>query len=97
MTNRLQGEKPKGETFSLVDERVGVDVLEGLVLHQEVIDEQFENDLIAFVQRQCEKGRKGVLKKPTYLRASGARSQGNQREAIMYGGFFDFNRESRVL
>ena len=92
MTNRLQGEKPKGETFSLVDERVGVDVLEGLVLHQEVIDEQFENDLIAFVQRQCEKGRKGVLKKPTYLRASGARSQGNQREAIMYGGFFDFNR-----
>jgi len=92
MTNRLQGENPKGETFSLVDERVGVDVLEGLVLHQEVIDEQFENDLIAFVQRQCEKGRKGALKKPTYLRASGARSQGNQREAIMYGGFFDFNR-----
>lgn len=69
-----------------------VDVLEGLVSHQEVISPQFEDELITFVQAQCKRGRNGDLKKPTYLRASGARSQGNQREAIMYGGFFDFNR-----
>jgi alkylated DNA repair dioxygenase AlkB len=61
-------------------------------MHREVISEEFEDELIAFVQTQCERGRNGELKKPTYLRASGARSQGNQREAIMYGGFFDFNR-----
>lgn len=79
-----------GTTFSLMDGNV--DVLEGLAMHKEVISEQFENDLISFVQTQCARGRKGELKKPTYLRASGARSQGNQREAIMYGGFFDFNR-----
>ena len=80
----------RGETFTLVDG--SVNILEGLVMYKETIDTQFENELIAFVQRQCERGRKGQLKKPTYLRASGARSQGNQREAIMYGGFFDFNR-----
>jgi hypothetical protein len=81
---------PTGDTFSLMDG--DVDILEGLVMHKEAISEQFEKDLISFVQRQCAKGRKGELKKPTYLRASGTRSQGNQREAIMYGGFFDFNR-----
>ncbi|KAL3809769.1 hypothetical protein ACHAXA_011212 [Cyclostephanos tholiformis] len=79
-----------GKKFSLMDGKV--DVLEGLVMHKEVISEEFEEELIAFVQTQCERGRSGELKKPTYLRASGERSQGNQREAIMYGGFFDFNR-----
>mmetsp|Transcript_16386 Transcript_16386/g.28018 ORF Transcript_16386/g.28018 Transcript_16386/m.28018 type:complete len:396 (-) Transcript_16386:137-1324(-) len=79
-----------GTTFSLMDGKV--DVLQGLVMHKDVIDQEFENELISFVQTQCERGRRGELKKPTYLRASGARSQGNQREAIMYGGFFDFNR-----
>ncbi len=32
------------------------------------------------------------MNKPTYLRSSGARSQGNQRESLQYGGFFDFNK-----
>lgn len=78
-----------GTTYSLMDGKV--DVLEGLVMHREVISGEFEEELISFVEMQCERGRKGELKKPTYLRASGARSQGNQRESIMYGGFFDFN------
>ena len=77
-------------TFSLMDG--GIDVLEGLVMHKDAISKEFESELISFVQTQCGRGRRGELKKPTYLRASGARSQGNQREAIMYGGFFDFNR-----
>ena len=78
------------EKFSLLDGNV--DILEGLVMHRNVIDEKFEQELISFVQRECDRGRRGELKKPTYLRASGDRSQGNKREAIMYGGFFDFNR-----
>lgn len=78
-----------GTTFSLMDGKI--DVLEGLVMHKQVISKDFEDELISFVEMQCERGRVGELKKPTYLRASGARSQGNQRESIMYGGFFDFN------
>lgn len=78
-----------GKTFTLMDGKV--DVLQGLVMHHDAISEEFENELIDFVQTQCQRGRNGELKKPTYLRASGARSQGNQRESIMYGGFFDFN------
>lgn len=46
---------------------------------------------------KCAKGRKGEIKKPTYLRAAGTRSQGNQRESLMYGGFFDFNRQEFFL
>ena len=42
--------------------------------------------------QQCARGRAGTLRKPTYLRASGARSRGNARESLMYGGFFDFNK-----
>lgn len=78
-----------GTSFSLMDGKI--DLLEGLVMHEQVISVEFEEELISFVEMQCEKGRNGELKKPTYLRASGARSQGNQRESIMYGGFFDFN------
>ena len=78
------------QTFSLMDGNI--DLLEGLVMHKEAISEEFENELIAFVQTQCEKGRRGEIKKPTYLRAAGTRSQGNKRESLMYGGFFDFNR-----
>lgn len=70
----------------------GIDILEGLILHQEVISPQFEQQLISYIQNQCQKGRSGQLKKPTYLRSSGARSQGNQRESLQYGGFFDFNK-----
>lgn len=92
MPKRKRVDEPaaSGTIFSLMDGNV--DLLKGLVMHNEVISEEFEDELIAFVQSQCERGRNGELKKPTYLRASGARSQGNQREAIMYGGFFDFNR-----
>ena len=81
---------PDGTTFSLLDGKT--DILQGLVMHKDVITPQFEQELISFVQTQCARGRSGELKKPTYLRANGARSQGNSREAIMYGGFFDFNR-----
>ncbi|KAL7531196.1 hypothetical protein ACHAXR_003890, partial [Thalassiosira sp. AJA248-18] len=77
-------------TFSLIDGNINV--LDGLVMHKEAISGQFENELISFVETQCDRGRNGELKKPIYIRASGARSQGNHREAIMYGGFFDFNR-----
>ena len=69
-----------------------IDILEGLILHQEVISPQFEQQLITYIQSQCHKGRTGQLKKPTYLRSSGSRSQGNQRESLQYGGFFDFNK-----
>ena len=82
---------PAGTTFAPLMDK-GVNVLEGLVMHKEAIDELFENELISFIQAQCERGRTGDLNKPTYLRTSGARSQGNNREMIMYGGFFDFNR-----
>ncbi len=88
-------EKPKGTTFSLLDnksKKKNLDILQGLILHKEVISSQFENELISFIQSQCTKGRCGQLNKPTYLRSSGARSQGNQREALQYGGFFDFNK-----
>mmetsp|Transcript_4544 Transcript_4544/g.9427 ORF Transcript_4544/g.9427 Transcript_4544/m.9427 type:complete len:380 (+) Transcript_4544:307-1446(+) len=85
--------KASGTTFSLLDKsKKNLDILQGLVLHKEVISSQFENELISFIQSQCTKGRSGQLKKPTYLRSAGARSQGNQREALQYGGFFDFNK-----
>ena len=69
-----------------------IDLAEGLVLHRNVISVAFEQELIEWVLRECERGRRGLVRKPTYLRASGTRSQGNAREALMYGGFFDFNR-----
>lgn len=80
-----------GETFELVDDN-NVNILAGLVLHNDVITKAQEDELISFVQSQCERGRSGQLRKPTYLRSSGARSRGNQREALQYGGFFDFNK-----
>ena len=81
---------PAGTTFSLLDGKI--DILQGLAMHKDAITPQFEQELISFVQTQCTRGRSGELKKPTYLRTNGARSQGNSREMIMYGGFFDFNR-----
>ena len=81
---------PSGSTFSLMDDRV--DILQGLVMHKECISTDFENELISFVQSQCEKGQRGELRKPIYIKSGGARSQGNERESIMFGGFFDFNR-----
>jgi len=81
---------PSGSTFSLMDGNI--DILKGLVMHKECISTDFENELISFVQGQCEKGQNGELKKPIYIKSGGARSQGNERQSIMYGGFFDFNR-----
>ena len=69
-----------------------VDLAEGLVLHRDAVTEAEERELVAFVRAQCDAGRRGELRKPTYLRASGGRSRGNRREALQYGGFFDFNR-----
>ena len=70
----------------------GVDLVQGLVLHREAVTEHEEQELIRWVLEQCERGRRGDLRKPTYLRTNGARSLGNTREMLMYGGFFDFNR-----
>ena len=81
---------PARQTFSCMDG--STDIAEGLVLHRSAVTVAEEESLMTFVVDQCELGRRGGLKKPTYLRASGARSQGNQRESLMYGGFFDFNR-----
>lgn len=64
----------EGTTYSLLDG--GVDILQGLVMHREVISEEFESELISFVQTQCARGRRGELKKQQYIRASGKRSQG---------------------
>jgi hypothetical protein len=66
-----------------VDPGLGVDLAEGLTLHREAITSEFEAELAAWVLKECERGRSGELRKPTYLRAEGARSQGNRREAIM--------------
>ncbi|KAL7514957.1 hypothetical protein ACHAXN_012231 [Cyclotella atomus] len=72
---------PSAQTFSLMEGNI--DLLEGLIMHKEAISQEFENELVDFVQSQCAKGRKGEIKKPTYLRAAGTRSQGNQRESLI--------------
>lgn len=76
---------PKGRTFSCVDVTSGVDLAQGLTLHYDAISAEMEAELVAWVLKECERGRSGELRKPTYLRAEGARSQGNRREAIMCG------------
>ena len=81
--DRAVSQTKAGETFELVDNNINI--LAGLVLHNDVITKAQEDDLISFVQSQCERGRSGQLRKPTYLRSSGARSRGNQREALQYG------------
>lgn len=82
------------KTFTCVDPQSGVDVARGLTLFENVISDSFETELIAFVKNLCEKGRRKEIGPPTYLRAvGGKRSRGNRREAICYGGFFDFNRK----
>ena len=78
-----------GQTFKCMDG--GVDIAAGLVLHRDSITDAEEQALIDFVNEQCERGRRGEVRKPTYLRAN-VKSMGNQRESLMYGGFFDFNR-----
>ena len=93
--HKKKGKRPSaapapGERFSCRSGKV--DLAEGLVLHRDAVSEAEERELVAFVQEQCARGQRGELRKPTYLRASGARSLGNRREALQYGGFFDFNR-----
>ena len=81
---------PPGETFHLVDN--GENLLEGLVLRRDAVSVQEEAELLAFINDGLARGRNGSLRKPTYLKAEGARSRGNRRESLQYGGFFDFNR-----
>ena len=90
-SKRTKRSTPKGERFTCIDGKV--DLAEGLILYRDVVSESFEKELATFVETMCEKGRRGEIKPPIYMRARGRkRSQGNRREAICYGGFFDFNR-----
>jgi hypothetical protein len=41
---------PSAQTFSLMEGNI--DLLEGLVMHKEAISQEFENELIEFVQSQ---------------------------------------------
>ena len=82
---------PPGETFRLVESN-GENLLEGLVLRRDAVTVAEEAELLAFINDGLARGRNGSLRKPTYLRAEGARSRGNRRESLQYGGFFDFNR-----
>ena len=79
----LPKSQTKGQTFSCVDAASGVDLAQGLTLHRDAISAEMEAELVAWVLKECERGRSGELRKPTYLRAEGSRSQGNRREAIM--------------
>ena len=80
-----------GETFRLVESN-GENLLEGLVLRRDAVSVAEEAALLAFINDGLARGRNGSLRKPTYLKAEGARSRGNRRESLQYGGFFDFNR-----
>jgi hypothetical protein len=42
--------KSSAQTFSLMDG--SIDILEGLVMHKEAISQEFETELISFVQSQ---------------------------------------------
>ena len=79
-----------GETFSL--RAKNEDILEGLVLHRDAVSVHEEAELLTFINDALARGRTGALRKPTYLKAEGARSRGNRREMLQCGGFFDFNR-----
>ena len=80
-----------GETFRLVESN-GENLLEGLVLRRDAVSVAEESELLTFINDGLARGRNGSLRKPTYLRAEGARSRGNRRESLQYGGFFYFNR-----
>ena len=82
---------PPGETFRLVESN-GENLLEGLVLRRDAVTVAEEAELLTFINDGLARGRNGSLRKPTYLKAEGARSRGNRRESLQYGGFFDFNR-----
>ena len=77
---------PPGETFRLVESN-GENLLEGLVLRRDAVTVQEEAELLAFINDGLARGRNGSLRKPTYLKAEGARSRGNRRESLQYGGF----------
>ena len=88
---RQRAAAPPGETFRLVESN-GENLLEGLVLRRDAVSVAEEVELLAFINDGLARGRNGSLRKPTYLKAEGARSRGNRRESLQYGGFFDFNR-----
>ena len=88
---KRQRPAPPGETFRLVESN-GENLLEGLVLRRDAVSVAEEAELLTFINDGLARGRNGSLRKPTYLKAEGARSRGNRRESLQYGGFFDFNR-----
>ena len=47
-------------------------------MNENAVTDAEEQDLIDFINLQCERGRRGEVRKPTYLRTNGSRSQGNQ-------------------
>ena len=75
-----------GETFRLVESN-GENLLEGLVLRRDAVSVAEEAELLTFINDGLARGRNGSLRKPTYLKAEGARSRGNRRESLQYGGF----------
>ena len=81
---------PQGRVFECLDG--GVNIVEGATLYEDVITENQETEFVEWVLARCAEGRAGKLKKPTFLQAGGARSRGNKRQALQYGGFFDFNK-----
>jgi len=90
MGKKRKRQRPAGETFTLVDN--GENLLEGLVLRRDAVTVAEEAELLTFINDGLARGRNGSIRKPTYLKAEGARSRGNRRESLQYGGFFDFNR-----
>ena len=90
MGKKRKRQRPAGETFTLVEN--GENLLEGLVLQRDAVSVAEEAELLTFINDGLARGRNGSLRKPTYLKAEGARSRGNRRESLQYGGFFDFNR-----
>ena len=76
--------------FELVQN--GRNILRGLSVVPEVISRQEEREVCRWVLMRCAEGRAGKLRRPIFLRAGGARSRGNRRQSLQYGGFFDFNK-----
>ena len=76
--------------FELVQN--GHNILRGLSVVPEVISREEEREVCRWVLARCAEGRAGKLRRPIFLRAGGARSRGNRRQSLQYGGFFDFNK-----
>ena len=81
---------PSGQVFEYLEK--GVNIVAGAKLFTEVVTEEEEREHVDWVLARCAEGRAGKLSKPTFLQAGGARSRGNKRQSLQYGGFFDFNK-----